>query len=126
MEMKKLMLKRNKKRGFSLVEIVVVIAILAVLAGVLVPALISHVELSRMQKDESAMDEVVTSINIHADIKSIGFAAFRHCSNFNSINYDGSMAQWRDIEKGTDWKTYVPSTCIVHCTACDIPISQAG
>lgn len=50
---------RNKKSGFSFVELVVVIAILAVLLAVLSPMLISSVEHSRMQRDDSAMDEVV-------------------------------------------------------------------
>lgn len=55
---------RNKKNGFSFVELVVVIAILAVLLAVLSPMLISSVEHSRMQKDDSAMDEVVNAVQL--------------------------------------------------------------
>ena len=52
------------KSGFSLVELIVVIAIMAVMAAVLAPALLGYVEKSRMQKDDSAMDEVVNAIQL--------------------------------------------------------------
>ena len=38
--LKFLMSKRNKKRGFTLIELIVVIAILAVLAAILVPSML--------------------------------------------------------------------------------------
>ena len=50
------------KKGFSLVELVVVIAIMAVLIGVLVPTLIVHIENARQQKDTSAMSEVAQAV----------------------------------------------------------------
>ena len=48
--------KNNK--GFSLVELIVVIAIMAVLMAVLVPTLVKNVEKSRLQTDKSALAEV--------------------------------------------------------------------
>jgi type IV pilus assembly protein PilA len=48
---------RNNK-GFSLVELVVVVAIMAVLMAVLVPTLIRNVEKTRVQKDKSAIAEI--------------------------------------------------------------------
>lgn len=54
----------TNKQGFSLVELIVVIAIMAVMAAVLAPALLGYVEKSRMQKDDSAMDEVVNAIQL--------------------------------------------------------------
>lgn len=52
------------KFGFSLVELIVVIAIMAVMAAVLAPALLGYVEKSRMQKDSSAMGEVTNAIQL--------------------------------------------------------------
>ena len=52
------------RKGFSLVELIVVIAIMAVMAAVLAPALLGYVEKSRMQKDSSAMDEVVNAMQL--------------------------------------------------------------
>lgn len=54
----------TEKSGFSLVELIVVIAIMAVMAAVLAPALLGYVEKSRMQKDDSAMSEVVNSMKL--------------------------------------------------------------
>lgn len=52
----------KNKKGFSLVELIVVIAIMAVLVGVLAPQLMKYVEKSRMQKDESAAAEYVAAV----------------------------------------------------------------
>lgn len=52
------------KKGFSLVELIVVIAIMAVLVGILAPTLIGYVEKSRKQKDESAVAELVSQLEI--------------------------------------------------------------
>lgn len=58
------MLRINRKKGFSFVEIVVIIAILVVLLAVFAPMLITNVETSRMQKDDSAMDELVNAVQL--------------------------------------------------------------
>lgn len=57
-------MNRNKDKGFSLVELIVVIAIMAVMAAVLAPALLGYVERSRAQKDDSAMGEVTNSVQL--------------------------------------------------------------
>lgn len=57
-------MKKMNKKGFSLVELIVVIAIMAVLVGVLAPALMSNVEKSRAQKDDSAMAEVAHAVEL--------------------------------------------------------------
>lgn len=58
------MLKCKERKGFTLIELVIVIAILAVLLAVFAPLLFSHVEESRMQSDESEMSEVVNAVNL--------------------------------------------------------------
>ena len=57
-------IKTNKSKGFSLVELIVVIAIMAVMVAVLAPALLQYVERSRAQKDDSAMGEVSNAIQL--------------------------------------------------------------
>lgn len=58
--MKKEVKKNNK--GFSLVELIVVVAIMAVLMVVLAPAMLRYVEKTRKQKDDSAADEVRSAL----------------------------------------------------------------
>lgn len=57
-------INENENKGFSLVELIVVIAIMAVLTSVLAPSLLGYVEKSRMQKDDSAMGEVTNAIKL--------------------------------------------------------------
>ena len=61
--MKKEMKKKNNK-GFSLVELIVVIAIMAVLMVVLAPAMLRYVEKTRIQKDDSAASEVRNALEL--------------------------------------------------------------
>ena len=56
----------NKNKGFSLVELIVVVAIMAVLVGILAPAYLSYVEKTRRGTDENTAEEVRHSIEIAA------------------------------------------------------------
>lgn len=56
--------RKNENKGFSLVELIVTIAIMAVMVTVLAPALLQYVEKSRMQKDDSAMGELTNVIQL--------------------------------------------------------------
>lgn len=57
-------MKKANNQGFSLVELIIVIAIMAVLIGVLAPQFIRYVERSRVQKDASAIAEVENAIEV--------------------------------------------------------------
>ena len=49
----------KKNQGFSLVELIVVVAIMAILVGVLAPAYLRYVEKSRKSTDVSAISEMM-------------------------------------------------------------------
>lgn len=59
-------IKKTKKlnnKGFSLVELIIVIAIMAVLVGVLAPQFLRYVEKSRQDGDITSIQQVMTAIN---------------------------------------------------------------
>ena len=55
-------LTRKDNKGFSLVELIIVIAIMAVLVGVLAPAYLRYVEKSRKSADIQAIDVVMSAM----------------------------------------------------------------
>ena len=58
------MKNRKNNKGFSLVELIVVVAIMAVLVGVLAPAYLKYVENSRQSKDKNNAEEIRHAVEI--------------------------------------------------------------
>lgn len=55
----------------------------------------------------------LTSVTIGNGVTNIGRYAFRGCSKLETINYDGTIEEWRDIEKGVYWDRDCPFTEVV-------------
>lgn len=54
-------MKKTNNKGFSLVELIIVIAIMAILVGVLAPQYLKYVEKSRVSADMDQLDSVYTA-----------------------------------------------------------------
>ncbi len=63
-------MKKTNNKGFSLVELIIVIAIMAVLIGVLAPQFIKYVEKSKQSKDITNLDSCVEAVKIYYADKS--------------------------------------------------------
>ena len=58
--------RKMNNKGFSLVELIIVIAIMAVLVGVLAPAYLRYVEKSRKSADVQAIDSIMVAMEATA------------------------------------------------------------
>jgi type IV pilus assembly protein PilA len=55
-------LQENDKKGFSLVELIIVMAIMAILVGVVASQVIPYMEKSRQSKDQQQLSEICTAM----------------------------------------------------------------
>lgn len=55
-------MKKTNNKGFSLVELIIVIAIMAILAGAIAPALIKYIDKSRKSNDVTSAKAIKTAI----------------------------------------------------------------
>ncbi|MCR5610090.1 MAG: prepilin-type N-terminal cleavage/methylation domain-containing protein [Lachnospiraceae bacterium] len=56
-------MKKLDNKGFSLVELIIVIAIMAILAAALAPQLMKYIEKSRVSTDKQTCDSIKSCIN---------------------------------------------------------------
>ena len=56
-------MKMNNK-GFSLVELIVVIAIMAILVGVLAPSVLGQIDKAKVAKDKQSVDAIASAVAI--------------------------------------------------------------
>lgn len=64
------LIKKNSKKGFTLVELVIVIAILAILALILVPAVAKYIGNADTAKNEAAVRTIYTNaVLVQSDTK---------------------------------------------------------
>lgn len=87
-----MMKRREKNKGFTLVELIVVLVILAILAAILVPALLGYIDSARskqtvlnarsaMTAAQAEMSTIYASTDVPADIAS---ASKSHIANVKS------------------------------------------
>jgi len=97
--------KKNNK-GFSLIELIVVVAIMAVLVGVLAPAYLKYVDKSRVQKDVSAVGEFVQGIKVAAADEDVNDALATAAVTY-TIDKDGNVYDGLSDALSTELKSTI-------------------
>ena len=67
-------MKKNNKKGFTIVELVIVIAVIGILAGVLIPTFSNVVKKARLSADQQAVSQMNTELAMHDDIDNFADA----------------------------------------------------
>ena len=98
---------KGKNKGFSLIELIVVIAIMAVLVGILAPAYLRYVEKSRKSKDVTMLDEILKAANTVSTDEEYHVPMGAH---FQVVASGGKITveidPWSDDLDGNDAETY--------------------
>ena len=106
-------MKKNNK-GFSLVELIIVIAIMAILAGALAPALIKYINKSRRSTDVQNADSLRTALQTAlsdpdaADASSANSTAIQAATSITSGGDDFQKEVYSIIGSATLKTKYAP------------------
>lgn len=93
------MKKEMNNKGFSLVELIIVVAIMAVLIGVLAPTYLKYVESSKKTSDCSAIGSIMDAVEVIAvdpsiDVWNAGGEGFEASWTNGSVVYSGTVATY--------------------------------
>lgn len=113
-------MRRNQK-GFSLVELVIVIAIMAILLGVLTPQYIKYVEKARKAKDEQYAEELIKAARVMATDQDYADKIFEgdwitfdatgivtNNTDIQNVMFPELISGWQDLKvKSKEYRTKV-------------------
>lgn len=102
--------KKKDNKGFSLVELIIVVAIMAILVGLLAPQYIKYVEKSRKSADASNLSEMVNAVQIYAADAEVGLPEGEYIITMSDSKTEITAtgdANTKEITIGSEKKTGV-------------------
>ena len=117
-------MKRTNKKGFTIVELVIVIAVIAILAAVLIPNISNLVKKANASADESLVRNLNTALSMDVEKHQTMDAALEAAktnggydlttivtkNNDNKILWDSKNDCFVYMKKGASKPTYLPNT----------------
>ena len=95
-------MKKTNNKGFSLFELIIVIAIMAILIGVLAPQYIKYVEKSRESADRDLLDSVYKACSVAASDPEVTDAPDAPATGTSTVTIgDASTPQFNDAVYAT-------------------------
>lgn len=101
-------LQENEKKGFSLVELIIVMAIMAILVGIVASQVLPYMEKSRQSKDQQVLSSILTDVT--SAISQSGEACVGgtdSLSNLAAVTNDRTVTEFVELRSGTDLATIV-------------------
>ena len=96
--------KKKDNKGFTLVELIIVVAILAILVGLLAPQYTKYVEKSRQSADASNLEELVKAIEVAASDPEVNITAAKYTITIAS---DGTTVTTDNTTSAGDYLTAI-------------------
>lgn len=96
--------KKKDNKGFTLVELVIVVAILAILVGILAPQYTKYVEKSRQSADVSNLENIVKGFKVAAADTDYNIIPKGDTSVNYTITIDSTGTVVSTADSGDAWK----------------------
>lgn len=91
---------KNNNKGFSLVELIIVIAIMAILVGIMAPQLIKYIEKANVSADMQLLDSVYNAV-VYASVDPEVVADLGSQALLNDMRDPSNPLALEDLDDGT-------------------------